>query len=83
MIELSPEVTLEMQLAWRRVQEAHSAYAEADTAHIDGSIYRLMAAQADYDVLVEEHLGITPLSRRKMLKDMQRIGLQPEIFIAR
>ena len=81
--EMPEDVTLaahEIQTAWQRVQEAHAAYAQADNAHIDGAIYRLIAAQAEYDALVGEHFGVTPEKRKKMLRDMQESGLKPEIF---
>lgn len=80
---MPPETQEAVQAAWRRVQEAHAAFAQSDRAHIDGAIYRLIAAQADYDALVDEHYGVTPEKRRRMLLDMQESGLRPEMFATR
>lgn len=78
MIHLTTEDEDTIRTAYERVQQAADALQHADPRYIDGAVFRLAAAQADYDVLVEELLGVTVARRQRALERMRDAGLHPE-----
>lgn len=81
-VTLTSVQELEIQTAWHRVQEADMAYQWADARHERAAWYQLQAAQAQYDALVEEYMGITPQDRERALKEARDAGYQPEHFVS-
>ncbi|MHB1681624.1 MAG: hypothetical protein ACYCYO_02170 [Bacilli bacterium] len=66
--------------AWRDVQDAYQGMMHADTEHWDLAVHRFNAAQAAYDALATEYMGLTPQRRKQMLEEVRAGGMMTDFF---